>query len=76
MAQTPQKPAPKIEATKTRPLTQGADHDERVIDESLDESFPASDPASIASPDGTLAVKQAAQDGRKTPEPDTSKKSK
>lgn len=74
MAQTnPHKPAPKISATKT-PVARLDEkgHDEKVIDEALDESFPASDPAAITSPSSTLAVKHHAEEGRKTPpaEPD------
>ena len=45
-------------------------HDERVIDEAVDESFPASDPPAIASPSSTAAVKQQAEEGREVPEPD------
>ena len=72
------KPAPKLQATKTRPaeLAKGAEHDERVMDEAEDESFPASDPPATSNPGSSLAVKHAAQDGRKTPEPDTKKAAK
>jgi hypothetical protein len=66
MAQAP-KPAPKIPATKV-PLPKAAtDHDEkeeRVIDEAVDESFPASDPPAIASPSSTMAAKKVAETGR------------
>ena len=48
------KPAPKIPATKV-PLPHAAGDDEekceRVIDESVDESFPASDPPAISQPE-------------------------
>ena len=66
------KPAPKLHATRTPPAEakQGDDHDERVIDEAVDESFPASDPPAIASPSGSQAVKKIADDGRKVAEPD------
>jgi hypothetical protein len=74
---TPRKgDVPKIDATKTRPAnlagTDGEEHEERLIDEALDESFPASDPPAIASPDSTLAVKGVAEQGREVPpgEPD------
>lgn len=71
------KPAPKIPATKV-PLPHKAGDDEekceRVIDEAVDESFPASDPPAIASPSGTAAVKQVEEEGRESAEPDTSKK--
>lgn len=41
-------------------------HQERLIDEAVDESFPASDPPAVAHPSGTLAVKSAAEKGRET----------
>lgn len=75
MANTPRpasKPAPKLDATRTRPpqaTKPGADHDEQVMDEAIDESFPASDPPAIASPSSTLAVKKVAESGRRAPEP-------
>ncbi len=74
------KPAPKLHATETPPpAIDEASHDEReerLIDESVDESFPASDPPAIAQPSSTLAVKKVAQSGRETPpaEPDPEKK--
>lgn len=75
MKNTSQKPAPKLHATRTpAPTLDAANpeaHEEDVIDEAVDESFPASDPPAIASPGGTLAVKNAGKSGRETPEPDT-----
>jgi len=70
------KPAPKLDATRTPPaeLAKGADHEEKLIDEGGDESFPASDPPSSSNPGSTLAVKHAAKEGRETPEPDAGKK--
>jgi hypothetical protein len=52
MAQpNPQKPAPKIPATRTPTSKVGEKgHAEEMIDEALDESFPASDPAAITQP--------------------------
>ena len=79
MAQQTPRPAPKIPATKTAPPqlaeTGEEEHEERLIDESVDESFPASDPPAIAQPSGTLAVKKVAEEGRDTPpaEPDPAK---
>ena len=75
MANPSPRPAPKIPATKTPPPQQakdGEEHEERVIDEAVDESFPASDPPAIAQPSSTLAVKKVAEEGRETPpaEPD------
>jgi hypothetical protein len=71
----PQKPAPapKIPATKTVPphaADSDEQHDERVIDEAVDESFPASDPPAIASPSSTLAVKKVHEQGRDVPAAD------
>ena len=70
------KPAPKIPATKV-PLPRAAQDDdekcERIIDESVDESFPASDPPAIASPGGSAAVKQVEEEGRESAEPDATK---
>lgn len=52
---TPQKGnTPKIDSTRTPPAdAPGLDcdeHEERLLDEGIDESFPASDPPSVASP--------------------------
>lgn len=70
-AQTPRTP-PKLDATPLPPAEEahGDEHEERLIDEALDESFPASDPPAIQSPSSTLAVKKAAEQGREVPEPD------
>ena len=68
------KPAPKIPATKVPPPHAASDEDEkceRQIDESVDESFPASDPPAIASPSGTAAVRKVEEEGRESAEPDT-----
>lgn len=66
------RPAPKIDATKTPPPkladSPEEEHEERLIDEAVDESFPASDPPAIAHPGSTLAVKKVAETGRETPE--------
>ena len=70
------KPAPKIPATKVPPPRAAQDDDEkseRIIDESVDESFPASDPPAIASPGGSAAVKQQEGEGRESAEPDAGK---
>jgi hypothetical protein len=76
MANPHPKPAPKLHATETPPPrlgeTREEKHEEDLIDEAVDESFPASDPPAIAQPSSTLAVKKAAEAGRETPaaEPD------
>jgi hypothetical protein len=71
------KPAPKLHSSeiKGKPLDQPEEHEESLIDEAVDESFPASDPPAIAHPSSTLAVKKVAEKGRETPpaEPDPAK---
>ena len=78
MADKPQQssPAPKLESTRTRApgVASGTEHDDKVVDEALDESFPASDPAAIVSPGSTLAVKKMAEEGRAVPDADTAGK--
>ena len=79
MANTPQqpqsKPVSKIPATQMPEPGQvkGARHEDALMDEAVDESFPASDPPAIVSPGSTLAVKKVAEDGREVPEPDCDK---
>ena len=69
------KPAPKLHATEV-PLPKAGEkenlHEEKILDEAIDESFPASDPPAIAHPGSSLAVKKIAKEGRETPagEPD------
>jgi hypothetical protein len=74
MAKQPAKPAPKLHATKTPApnlaKSTSKDHEEEMIDEAVDESFPASDPPAIVNPSSTLAVKHVAETGRATPEPE------
>ena len=76
----PDKDTAKLPATRTPPpkiaeSTEEA-HEEGLIDEAVDESFPASDPPAIASPGSSLAVKTVAESGREVPdaEPDPQKK--
>jgi hypothetical protein len=71
MAQQTPRPAPKLHATPVPPAEHAKsehEHEERQIDEAVDESFPASDPPAIQSPSSTLAVKKAAEKGREVPE--------
>ncbi len=60
MANPHPKPAPKIPATKTPRLgrTGEENHEEDLIDEAIDESFPASDPPAIAHPGGDAKKKK------------------
>lgn len=80
MEKPSQRAAPKIDVTRTRATDQAQpdprEHEEDLIDEAVDESFPASDPPAIASPDGSLAVKKVAESGRETPsgEPDPARR--
>jgi hypothetical protein len=72
-----QKPGPKLPATEVKgsPLDHPEEHEESLIDEAVDESFPASDPPAISHPGSSLAVKKVAEQGRDTPpaEPDPAK---
>ena len=72
MGKQTQRVAPKVAATRTPvpPIEAGKEkHEEGLIDEAVDESFPASDPPAIASPSSTLAAKKIAQEGRETAGP-------
>jgi hypothetical protein len=71
----------KLDGSEMPPPHAGRDdaeeHEERLIDEAVDESFPASDPPAIANPGSSLAEKEEREPGRKTPgaEGDARKKS-
>jgi hypothetical protein len=68
---TEQKPEPKAASTAVPPThVSHPDHEENLMDEALDESFPASDPPAIANPSGTMAVKKLAEEGRAEIHPD------
>lgn len=71
-----QKPAPKVAASKIVPVKPGdPKHEEYLLDEGLDESFPASDPPSIANPASTLVIKKLAEEGRAKVRPEDLPKS-
>ena len=71
------KPAPKLHHTKV-PLPKAGEHDakheEKLLDEAIDESFPASDPPAITQPHSSLAVKKIGEEGRATPETEAENK--
>jgi hypothetical protein len=75
---TPKPADRKLPATPVPPPPLEAgdeEHEEGLMDEAVDESFPASDPPAISHPSGSLAVKKIAKEGRETPgaEPDPAK---
>ena len=80
MANTPGKCGPGKDGARIPPpdaaRSEVEAHEEDLIDEAVDESFPASDPPAIASPGSTLAVKSVAETGREVPgaEPDPQQK--
>src|SRR3954462_2091682 len=66
MANPTPRPAPKLHATPVPPAEHARhedEHEERTIDEAVDESFPASDPPAIQ----RVAVKKVAEQGREVP---------
>ena len=68
----PQKPAAeKIDSSELHPTpaANAAKHEEWVVDEAVDESFPASDPPSTSAPGGSQAVKNQHKEGRETVAP-------
>ena len=72
MPKSPQKPAAdKVAATKVPPTKIAhPDHEENLLDEAVDESFPASDPPAIVNPGSTQSVKSLAEDGRANVHPE------
>jgi hypothetical protein len=73
------KPHPTLPRPRNRPEPPPGtpEHEEWLLDEAVEESFPASDPPAIVHPSSTLAVKKVAEEGRKTgPTEDDLKKKK
>jgi hypothetical protein len=77
MARNPHPTLPKT-PRKPEPPAGTPEHEEWVLDEAVEESFPASDPPATSNPNSTLAVKKIHDEGRKTPptEEDLRKKKK
>jgi hypothetical protein len=62
-----QYPRPTLPRTrKPEPPPGTPEHEEWLLDESAEESFPASDASSTANPGSTLAVNKIADEGRDT----------
>ena len=64
----PRNPHPTLPKTprKPEPPAGTSEHEEWVLDEAVEESFPASDPPATVNPSSTLAVKKIHDKGRKT----------
>jgi hypothetical protein len=61
-------PHPKLPCPRRpQPPIGTPEHEEWLLDEAVDETFPASDPPAPAHPGSTLAVEKIAKEGRKTP---------
>jgi hypothetical protein len=75
MAQNPHPTLPK-RPRKPEPPPNTPEHKEWLLDEAVEESFPASDPPAPANPGSTHAVKEIQSEGRKGPpaEKDAGKK--
>lgn len=63
----PKNPHPTLPRPKRpEPPSGTPEHEEWLMDEAGDESFPASDPAATSQPGNTLTVNKIADEGRKT----------
>ena len=65
MARDPHPTLPRRRRPEPPPGT--PEHEEWLLDESVEETFPASDPPAPVQPSSTLAVNKLAERGRKTP---------
>ncbi|HUQ28128.1 MAG TPA: hypothetical protein VM051_06020 [Usitatibacter sp.] len=61
---------------KPEPPPGTPEHEEWLLDEAAEESFPASDAASTVQPGGTLAVNKMSDVGRETPTTEENLKNK
>ncbi len=67
----PQKPHPTLPRTrKPEPPSGTPEHEEWLLDEAEDQSFPASDPPAAVQPGSTLAVNKLNEEGREAPPTD------
>jgi hypothetical protein len=62
MARDPHPTLPRTRKPEPPPGT--PEHEEWLLDEAVEETFPASDPPAIVSPSSTLAVNKIADEGR------------
>jgi hypothetical protein len=63
----------KLDGSELPPPPEGhpEKYEEWLIDQSIDESFPASDPPAAAQPSSSIAVNEEAREGREVPRADT-----
>jgi hypothetical protein len=66
MAEYPHPTLPK-RPRRPEPPTGTPEHEEWLLDESVDDTFPASDPPAQMQPGSTLAVNKMKDEGRETP---------
>jgi hypothetical protein len=63
------KPHPTMSRKPRKPMPPPGtpEHEEWMLDEAVEETFPASDPPATIQPSSTLAVNKLKEKGRKTP---------
>ena len=66
MARNPHPTLPRT-PRKPEPPAGTPEHEEWLLDEAVEESFPASDPPATTQPSSTLAVNKLKEEGRETP---------